>query len=665
MCGIAGYLFTSNNFPLATALSSVKTNLVHRGPDDFGVFQDNAHRVGLVHTRLSILDLSPLGHQPMTSEDGRVVLVFNGEIYNFRELRTALEAQGYSFRGHSDTEVLLNLYLSQRKSGDGVKVMLRRLNGIFAFALWDADHESLLLVRDALGVKPLYYSASKEGLAFASEFKALLPLLPTDRNPLGNLDAAAIDRYLSFLWCPGAGTPTQSIRQLGPGEGIWVNKDEIATPFTWYRLPAFHPHPWEGKTIHRSPAPLTARQAIHRTEQYLRQAVHRQMVADVPVGAFLSGGLDSSSIVTFAREHNPNLQCFTIEVTGAREEGITDDLPYARQVAEHLNVPLEVVQINAARMAEDLPAMVAQLDEPLADPAPLNVLYISRLAREQGIKVLLSGAGGDDLFTGYRRHQALMIERYWAWLPRSVRAQLERLTSGLDQRRSLTRRLGKLFQGAALEGDARLVNYFRWVDRKDLIALYTPDFRAALGDSQAEEPMLDFLAELPPNTHPIERLLALEQRFFLTDHNLTYTDKMSMAVGVEVRVPFLDLDLVEFASQIPPQYKQRGRQGKWVLKKAMEPYLPRDVIYRPKSGFGAPLRNWMRHELRELLADVLSEQSLKHRGLFDSSAVQQLINDNDQGTIDASYTLLSLICIELWCRQFVDQTESKYKSFQP
>ncbi|WP_026079419.1 asparagine synthase (glutamine-hydrolyzing) [Spirulina subsalsa] len=668
MCGIAGYFFTSNNLPLAAALFSAKTNLVHRGPDDSGVFEDNEHGVGLVHTRLSILDLSPLGHQPMTSGDGRVVLVFNGEIYNFQELRVELETEGYSFRGHSDTEVLLNFYLSQRESVDGVKGMLRRLNGIFAFAIWDADHEALLLVRDALGVKPLYYSATQEGLAFASEIKALLPLLPRGNNlsdsPLGNLDAPAIDRYLSFLWCPGAGTPTQAIRQLGTGEGMWVKNGAIAAPFTWYRLPAFHPHPWEDKTRPRSPAQLTVTEAIHGTEQHLRQAVHRQMVADVPVGAFLSGGLDSSSIVTFAREHNPSLQCFTIEVTGLQEEGITDDLPYARRVAEHLNVPLEVVQIDAARMAEDLPAMVAQLDEPLADPAPLNVLYISRLAREQGIKVLLSGAGGDDLFTGYRRHQALMMERYWTWLPQSIRVQLERLTGGLDQRRSLTRRLRKLFHGAALEGDARLVNYFRWVDRKDLIALYTPDFRAALGNSQAEEPMLDFLSELPPETHPVERLLALEQRFFLTDHNLTYTDKMSMAVGVEVRVPFLDLDLVEFAAQIPPRYKQRGREGKWVLKKAMEPYLPQDIIYRPKSGFGAPLRRWMRHELRELLADVLSEQSLKHRGLFDPAAVQRLIADNDKGTIDASYTLLSLICIELWCRQFVDQTESKYKSFQ-
>ncbi|CAG0909029.1 unnamed protein product, partial [Cyprideis torosa] len=429
---------------------------------------------------------------------------------------------------------------------------------------------------------------------------------------MGKLDAAAIDRYLSFLWCPGDGTPTTAVHKLNPGEALWIQRGKIVERFIWYRLPVFQSNNTKNNALN-SPLRLTQTEAIRGTEQHLRQAVQRQMVADVPVGAFLSGGLDSSSIVAFAREQSPNIHCFTIEATGSSEEGIADDLPYAHRVAQHLNVPLEIVRIDAARMAEDLPAMVAQLDEPLADPAPLNVLYISRLAREKGIKVLLSGAGGDDLFTGYRRHQALMAERYWAWLPRPARAGLEQLTHAFDQRQALGRRLRKLFNGASLDSDARLVNYFRWVGRNDLTALYTSEFRAALGTTQAETPMLDFLAELPADTHPIERMLALEQRFFLTEHNLTYTDKMSMATGVEVRVPFLDLDLIEFASQIPPDFKQHGIEGKWVLKKAMEPYLPKDVIYRPKSGFGAPLRRWMRVELRDLLADILGEHSLRKR----------------------------------------------------
>lgn len=651
MCGIAGYYLKAGTASDPGFLAGARTALAHRGPDDSGVFEDRAHGVGLVQTRLSILDLSALGHQPMLSDDGRVALVFNGEIYNFRELRAELE-QGHYFRGHSDTEVLLHLYMEQRSSADGsaneLGAMLRRLNGIFAFALWDADRESLLLARDALGVKPLYYQATGTGLHFASEIKAL-PSLPHA------LDAAALDRYLTFLWCPGEGTPSSNVRKLGPGEAMLVKEGAIQTCVTWYRLPTFR------RKASATPAKLAVSKdaAIQGTEQHLRQAVHRQMVADVPVGAFLSGGLDSSSVVAFAREQNPDIRCFTIEAVGVGEDHNVDDLPYARSVAAYLQVPLDVVRIDAIRMADDLPAMVAQLDEPLADPAALNVLYISRLAREHGIKVLLSGAGGDDFFTGYRRHLALRYERLWFWLPKAMRVGLERATASLNQQHSVLRRLRKLFNGAGLNGDARLVNYFRWVDRGDLVALYSPEFRAALGEAHAEDPMLEFLADLPAGISRLERLLTLEQRFFLTDHNLTYTDKMSMAVGVEVRVPFLDLDLVEFAAQIPDKYKQRGLQGKWVLKKAMEPYLPHDVIYRPKSGFGAPLRRWMRVELRGLLSEVLSEQSLRQRGLFEPVAVRRLILANDKGKIDASYTLLSLMCIELWCRRFMDQAAAE------
>lgn len=654
MCGIIGFSGTLDTAALKAGLRAI----IHRGPDDSGQFEDKVNSIGLAHTRLSILDLSPLGHQPMTSEDGQIVLVFNGEIYNFRELRAKLETQGHTFRGHSDTEVLLNLYLAHRQVENGIATMLQELNGIFAFALWDTDRQALLVVRDALGVKPLYYSVNDKGFAFASEIKALQHLLPVIGQAIDELDVVAIDRYLSFLWCPGEGTPAKTVRKLNPGEALWIQQGKIIERLKWYRLPAFQGHSTKNCTVNRPF--LTKTEAIHGTEQHLRQAVQRQMVADVPVGAFLSGGLDSSSIVAFAREQNPDIRCFTIEAINASEEGIADDLPYARRVAKHLNVPLDIVRINAARMAEDLPAMVAQLDEPLADPAPLNVLYISRLAREQGIKVLLSGAGGDDLFTGYRRHRALMAERYWTWLPRPVRAGLERTTNRLDQRQAIGRRIRKLFSGAALDSDTRLINYFRWIERKDLSALYTPEFRFLLGKAQAETPMLDFLAELPTSTPPLERMLALEQRFFLTDHNLTYTDKMSMAAGVEVRVPFLDLDLVEFASQIPPHFKQRGNEGKWVLKKAMESYLPKDIIYRPKSGFGAPLRHWMRIELRDLLTDILGEDSLRQRGLFDPKAVQKLIQANDNGEIDASYTLLSLLCIELWCRQFINGIGQKH-----
>jgi asparagine synthase (glutamine-hydrolysing) len=270
------------------------------------------------------------------------------------------------------------------------------------------------------------------------------------------------------------------------------------------------------------------------------------------------------------------------------------------------------------------------------------------------VKVLLSGAGGDDLFSGYRRHRALELQRLWAWLPGGVRGTIEQATARLDQRRSWSRRLAKLTSGAALDGDERIAHYFRWAGENTLRGLYSPAVRAALGTQQAAEPMLAFLGGLQTDTPQLERMLGLEQRFFLTDHNLVYTDKMSMAVGVEVRVPLLDLDLVEFAARIPPGIKQKGRIGKWVFKRAMEPYLPRHVIHRPKTGFGAPLRRWIRGDLKPLVNDLLGRDSIARRGIFDPAAVAALVAANDSGAVDASYTILSLLSIEIWCRRFLD-----------
>jgi asparagine synthase (glutamine-hydrolysing) len=650
MCGIAGYSASPGVMRPPEMLQTVCNSLFHRGPDDSGIFEDATLGIGLVHARLSILDLSTFGHQPMFSEDKKVALVFNGEIYNFRELRAELAATGHIFQGHSDTEVLLHLYLDLRKRGGDFASTLRRLNGIFAFAIWDVERDELLLVRDALGVKPLYYSEEVGQFAFASEIKALLHLL----NTACSLDLKALYSYMTFLWCPGDATLASNIRKLGPGEFLSVRKGVIQERGIWYRLPAFSFYESE----------MDEYAAIEGTVEHLRAAVHRQLVSDVPVGAFLSGGLDSSSVVAFARELNPDIRCFTIELHGGADAGITDDLPYARRIAKYLGVPLEIVRTNSEYLAEELANMVSQLDEPLADPAPLNVLFISRLARECGIKVLLSGVGGDDLFTGYRRHRAVLLERYWDWLPVRARQTLASVAASFNQNSVWGRQLRKAFDGAALQGDVRLINYFAWSQRNDLLALYTPEFRAAVTEVEAAKPMLDFISNLPNNLTPLERMLVLEQRFFLADHNLIYTDKMSMAVGVEVRVPFLDLELVEFAQQIPIYFKQRGGESKWVLKKAMEPFLPKDVIYRRKTGFGLPLRRWMRFELRDLISDVLGVTSLRRRGLFDSIAVQKLIAANDAGRIDASYTLLSLMCIELWCRQFMDKIGERQPHYQ-
>jgi asparagine synthase (glutamine-hydrolysing) len=632
MCGIIGFSGRFDRDRLAAGLAAIG----HRGPDDSGIYLDQAASVGLAHARLSIIDLSPLGHQPMEALDGAVQVIFNGEIYNYRELRRQLEARGHCFRGHSDTEVLLRLYLEEGES------FLGRLDGIFALAIFDRRSDTLLLARDGLGVKPLYIATTARGLAFASEIKGLLHLVPETRD----LDVVALHRYLTYLWCPGEGTPLRDVRKLGPGEALEVRDGRITQRWTWYRLPVAR-----GVT-----QDLDEAAAVTGTVEHVRAAVRRQLVADVPVGAFLSGGLDSSAVVAFAREVEPGIRCFTIDAHGGGEEGATDDLPYAREVARHLGVKLDVVEIDAGRMAADIERMVVQLDEPLADPAPLNVLYISELARSHGIKVLLSGAGGDDLFTGYRRHRALELERFWAWLPAAARGGIERACAALDQRRAWSRRLAKLTSGAALSGDERIANYFRWAAEPAILALYTPATRRTIEAHPAAKPMLAFLADLPAGTPRLERMLALEQRYFLADHNLIYTDKMSMAVGVEVRVPLLDLELVEFAARIPPRFKQRAGVGKSVFKKAMEPFLPHHVIHRPKSGFGAPLRRWMRHELRPLVRDLLSQSSLARRGIFDPDAVARLVAANDSGAIDASYTMLSLVSIEIWCRRFLDDS---------
>jgi asparagine synthase (glutamine-hydrolysing) len=601
--------------------------LAHRGPDDSGVFVDQSHGIGLVHTRLAILDLSLLGHQPMSSADGRWQLVFNGEIYNFQELRQELLASGVAFRGQSDTEVLLALWQARGAA------CLSQLNGMFAFAIWDALERELVVVRDSSGIKPLFYAQLSQGLIFASEAKALAPLLP----PLPQLHADHLLRQLSYLWCPGPGTLHPLIQSLEQGTLLLCRPGEPVALSRWCApIPPTRP-----QLRH----PQAATQA---TLAHLRTAVHRQMVADVPLGAFLSGGLDSSAVVALARERDPQLQCFTIVNPGAAEVGFDDDLPYARRVARHLGVSLTEVEIQPSDLAADLRWLLAQLDAPVADPAPLNVVHICRAARSQGIKVLLSGAGGDDLFTGYRRQLALQAEMLWGWWPRPLRRGLRLASGRLSQSSPLGRRLARSFELADADPEQRLIHYFRWGTPARLRRLLSEPLQRQLQDPNASAPLQDWLAQLPPGLSRLQQMLALEQRFFLADHNLHYTDAMSMAAGVEVRVPFLDPELLALSWRLPDRFKQRGRCGKWVLKQAMAGLLPHDVIHRPKTGFGAPLRRWLQLDLHALVVDTLSPSRLTAGGLFTPSAVQQLLADQFSGRRDDSYIIWSLLCIALW-----------------
>ena len=573
----------------------------------------------------------------MISKTRKAIIVYNGGIYNFREIKEDLKRRGYSFESNTDTEVILNLYLEY-----GID-MLPFLNGIFSFAIWDHEKNFIFIARDALGVKPLYYSEMSQGFIFGSEIKCLLPFIQQELE----VDHFGLDNYLRFLWSPGSRTPIKNVRKLSPGEAIFVNNGKIIKKWNWYKLPGF------SKSVSRKKSKA---QWILETRENLKKSVERQMVSDVPVGAFLSGGLDSSSIVAFAKKYDPKIRCFTIDIDGGEESGATSDLKYATRVAEHLDVDLEVIKMNPKNVADDLVRMIFHLDEPLADPAPLNALYISELARKNGIKVLLSGAGGDDVLTGYRRHFALYLRSLLQLSPKALLEFFESITAKLDHRKPISRKLAKLFDGASLQGEEALMNFYLWGNNLQSQKLYTEDFKAEILSKDIFYPMRSFLKMANGPLQDLEKLLLLEQIFFLADHNLIYTDKMSMAAGVEVRVPFLDLEFMNFASTIPIKFKQRGWNGKWILKKAMEQYLPQEVIYRPKTGFGLPLRRWLKNELNDFLHDTLTRSAFERRNIFSFDAFQNLLNEDRLGKTDATYQIFSILCIELWFKKFLDKS---------
>lgn len=628
MCGIVG--IASNRPVDRRALAEAVGRLAHRGPDGSGQFIDETGLVGLGHTRLSIIDLSDAGAQPMTSRDGRYTITYNGEIYNYREIRDELAARGVRFVGASDTEVLLEGYALMGPA------ILDKLNGIFAFAIYNAGERELFLARDHLGIKPLYYAETATSVVFGSEIKCFLDLADVSRV----IDPTALRRYLTFLWCPGEQTLFKSVKKLDPGGAMIVRGGRIARRWTYWTPPGYQPrHDW------------TWRECAEELHDSLNRCVARQMVSDVPVGAFLSGGLDSSSVVAAARAQAPDIVCFTIDA--GPEEGSEEDLPYARSAAKALGVELKEIRVDSATMAGRLADMPYILDEPLADPACLNVLYIAELARSNGVKVLLSGAGGDDLFTGYRRHTALAFDNMWDKVPGGLREAAASGVGRLSGRGAGLRRLKKALASGALDGDRRISANFAWGPMGLPDELLSPGLKDSCGEDDVYAPLQEVLAgheSLPP----IEKCLLLEQRFFLGDHNLTYTDKMSMMAGVETRVPLLDIELIDFASKIPVEWKHHGLTTKWILKQSQVGHLPGTNIFRPKTGFGAPLREWLHSEMRDLVDDLTSPTTIRNRGLFDLCSVGCLQSAYARGEVDGAYTLLSVMCVELWCRRFVD-----------
>ena len=630
MCGIAGYVGRLE----PACLGRMNLAQGHRGPDGSGEWHDAD--AGLAHVRLAILDLSPAGAQPMADTAGKVIVSFNGEIYNYRELRADLERDGVVFRGGSDTEVLTHLLA---RHGRGCLPML---NGIFAFAAWFPAERRLLLARDAAGVKPLYWATTPQGRVFASELKAFRDLPGIDWS----LDPAAVSSYLTLLYAPGELTPAKCVRKLPPGSYLeWSPEGGTVSG-------KFVP-PHYSEEIQ----PFTDREAADACRHYLGQAVKRQLVSDVPLGGFLSGGVDSSAIAHFACAELGDARrypCFTVgsaDLGGVEAEGFGEDHPYAQLMARRLGAPLHDAVLREAALS-DLDSLVWTLDEPTADVAAFTAHAVCREARDRGVKVLLSGAGGDDLFTGYRRHAALRSERYWDWAPRPFRALMRRSVSGLKANSPLGRRLGKLFRYADAEPAERLASYFLWIGQETLAPALSPAMRESLGADRPVDQLLRSLDGLPPGVSRLNQMLHLDRAHFLADHNLNYTDKMAMACGVEVRLPFLDPDLVAFSERLADERKIRGPAGKYVLRQALRGVLPDEILSRPKAGFGLPLRQLLHGVYGERLRELARSGRLDATGLFSGEGAIKLLDADRRGEIDAAYPLLAILYLESWVRQF-------------
>jgi asparagine synthase (glutamine-hydrolysing) len=625
MCGIAGLVG-----PWSPALAaSMTAAIAHRGPDGDGLWSDDG--IALGHRRLSIIDLSDAAAQPMHSANGRYVLSYNGEIYNFGDLRLELEQAGVVFRTGSDTEVLLELF-----ARDGLECA-SRLNGIFAFAVWDRQDRVLSVARDHLGVKPFYYAALPQGFLFASELKALTLCPDVSRD----IDAAAVADHLGFLWTAGENTMLRAVKKLRPGCALTVNAQGDVTQTRYYRTP-----------LYDAAAPPTPDDA-DALRDMIDQVVADQMVADVDVGALLSGGVDSSAIVAaMCRATDPSkITTFCAAVT--KPEGGTDnfgdDQTHARTVAQHLGVKLIEVPTDADLIAE-LPDMVWQLDEPTADFAAVQTLLLARAARENGIKVLLSGVGGDDLFTGYGRHTAGLI---WALANRVPGMRgLGGAVLGLFPPSSiLGRRLQRIGALLSMPEDEMLADGMSYsavgADRRR--TLLAPGLRGAV----AKDGIADGLRASLSHTkgrHPVERFLDLELNGFMPDHNLNYSDKMAMREGVEMRVPLIDHRLVANAMQLPLSAKISLRETKRILRASQRDRLPPEILTRPKQGFGVPVRAWLQGPARDMMEDLTSATTVTSRGLFDADAVAALKTDFFAQRVDAAFTLFPMMAMELWCR---------------
>jgi len=645
MCGIAGMAGIADE-PLLREMLAITR---HRGPNDSGTYiaegSTAASRVAIGNNRLSIIDLSPAGHQPMCNEDGTVWVVYNGETYNFAELRQELLNDGHQFKSHTDTEVLVHLY--EKYGAD----MVKRLNGMFAFAIWDTKTQELLIFRDRMGIKPLYYTKVGGRLYFASEIKALLACeeiaIEIDRNSLC--------QYLAYLYVPNPDSMFKGISKLPPGHRLRWRNGEIQVDCYWDLS--------YGDYFHDSEETLA-----ERFRELLVAATRRQLISDVPVGFFLSGGLDSSALVACAAHAGESsLKCYSIAYKQEyeRTEQCTDDARFAQLVANHFGARFHQIVVDPD-VVSLLPKVVWHLDDPVADPAAIATYLISQAAAPE-VTVLLSGQGADEVLGGYRAHRAHKIAAWLRLMPQNIRevtvpALLKRISVHKDGLIGISpglllaacRYSDKVLRTAGMEPPEQYAAFRSYLLDEDVRRLLSAESNAATTEWSYRNTFLKLFGKVAGEDY-LNQMLYVDAKTFLPDLNLAYSDKLSMACSIEVRVPFLDNEVVEFLQRVPPSLKIHGYTQKYLLRKAMDGVLPKEVLQRRKAAFGLPIRAWLRNELRDMLTDMLSEDRVRRRGLFDATAVTQMIRDNETGERDYTLQLWGLLTLELWHQAFVDQ----------
>jgi asparagine synthase (glutamine-hydrolysing) len=637
MCGIAGLIHQQPENLISRMLKTIE----HRGFDDEGVyisekFGKDALKTCLGHRRLSIIDTSSAGHQPFFSADGRFVLTYNGELYNYLEIKAELEAKGYQFKTDCDTEVLANAF-QEWQTG-----CLSKLNGMFAFAVWDEREKTLTLARDRAGIKPLYYAKVGEKLAFASEIKAIL----ASKLIRAELDFEGLHQFLTFLWTVPPHTLFKGIYQLPPAHFL-VWKDGEINVKEWWDLDFSREERGHSEDFWRV-----------QVLETLDKSVEMEMIADVPLGAFLSGGVDSSSIVALMTKHAKKVSTYTtgISADDLAFDIIPDDVEWSRRVAELLPIDYHETLLTPD-LTELLPKLVYHMDAPVIDMAIPSFL-ISEQARETQ-KVMLSGMGGDEVFAGYPRQMAMKLAGATDFIPSAVRRPLMKtvdsmLYGGLKGKLTAPLRNAKKFaRSAGQDFENRYLGFGTYFTDAQKTRLYSETLRDEMKDFDAYKYHKKYF-ENCRDASALNRLLYVDFKTFMPALNLDTTDKTSMAANLEVRVPFLNHEIVSLSEKIPAELKIKGLKRKYILKKAAESLLPKEIIWRKKAGFGAPIRSWIRTSLKPMIDDLLSEETIKRRGLFDFREVQKIIELNQSGKEDFNLQVFQLLNFEIWIREFID-----------